>query len=362
MNDKQISKISIEGYKSINKCEIELKMLNVLIGSNGSGKSNFISLFKLLDNMIAEKLQLYVTLNGGADSFLFFGSKNTEKMKVKFRFGNNGYDFELVPAQGDHLVFANEAFYWNMNGTWSLGSGHLESKWRYGTNTGIDSFVQSILKEQRWKVYHFHDTSDNASVKKYHSLSDNLQLADDARNLGAFLYRLRETEEGKYQYIVDIIRLAAPYFHDFVLEPDPINPDSILLRWNDIHSDVPFSVAQMSDGTLRFICLTVLLMQPAELQPETILIDEPELGLHPYAIKLLADMLKKASQKKQIIISTQSVELLNEFSVDNVIVVDHIDNHTEFERLSEEQLKIWLDSDYSLGQMWGENVFGGRPR
>lgn len=361
MNGRQITKLEIEGFKSIKECSIELGMINVLIGSNGSGKTNFISLFKMLQSMIDEDLQKYVAKHGGPNAFLFFGSKRTEKIKVKFYFGENGYQFTLVPTIDDRLMYEGEWFYWTRCNNRRVASGHFESKWKKGTGLRIDEYIQPILKNQKWRVYHFHDTSDTAMVKQIHGINDNIDFATDARNLAAFLYRLKQTDEGCYNQIVRTIRLVAPYFDDFILRPNPLKPDSIRLEWKDINSDVPFTASQLSDGTLRFICLATLLLQPKSLMPETILIDEPELGLHPYAISLLASLVKKAAVHKQIILSTQSVELLNEFDPQDVIVVNHRDDHSSFNRLNEEELKTWLDDDYTIGDLWKRNILGGRP-
>lgn len=216
-------------------------------------------------------------------------------------------------------------------------------------------------KIKNWRVYHFHDTSDSAYVKQLQGINDNIEMADDARNLAAFLYRLRETAPAAYQRIVKTVQMAAPYFNDFVLRPNPLNPEKISLEWKADGSDVPFIAAQLSDGTLRFICLATLFLQPVELQPETILIDEPELGLHPYAIQLLASMIKKAAKERQIIVSTQSVELLNEFQAEDVLVVEHKHKSTTFKRVDEEKLAVWLEDDYTLGDLWKHNLLGGRP-
>ena len=361
LNKRQISKIQIDGFKSIEKSTIELNMLNVLIGGNGAGKSNFISLFKLLDSMIKKELQTYISVNGGANDFLFFGNKQTDSLKIDFRFGYNGYGFELASTPDDHFVFSKEFFYWEVSGNHSLGSGHMESKWEYGTGTGIDSFVIPILKDQKWRVYHFHDTSDTASVKKTQYISNNLDLKSDAGNLAPFLYRLKNTSIVEYDTIVKTVKTVAPFFSDFVLEPNPLNPDNIILMWKDVRSEEVFKASQFSDGTLRFICLATLLLQPYDLMPETIVIDEPELGLHPFAIQMLAEMLRRVSLVKQVIITTQSVTLLNEFSPESIIVVNHNQNHTEFVRLNEKELVDWLKDDYSLGDLWEKNVLGGRP-
>lgn len=361
MNNYQITNIEIEGFKSIQRCNLDLGMVNLLIGSNGAGKTNFISLFKMLQSMIDENLQTYIAKHGGPNAFLFFGSKQTERITVKFFFGNNGYQFVLTPTNDNRLIFEDELFYWNVTGAQSIGRGHQESVWKNGRHNGIDTCVQPILRNQKWRVYHFHDTGDTALVKQIHGLNDNEEFATDARNLAAFLYRLRETESNSYHQIVRTVQLVAPFFDDFVLRPNPLKPDSIQLEWNDKKGDIPFTASQLSDGTLRFICLATLLLQPEHLMPETILIDEPELGLHPYAVSVLASLIKKAAVEKQIIVSTQSVELLNEFEAKDVIVVGHENNHSEFERLSEEELKVWLEDDYTLGELWKKNIFGGRP-
>lgn len=336
-------------------------MVNILIGSNGSGKTNFISLFKMLQNIIDGELQTYISKHGGPNTFLFFGSKKTERMSAKFYFRENGYQFVLAPTADDRMMFERELFYWDGCGDKLVGNGHFESKWKSGCGYRIDEFVKPIMINQKWRVYHFHDTSDTALVKQVHGINDNIDLAADARNLAAFLYMLRKTETSSYNQIVRTIQLMAPYFDDFVLRPNPLKPDSIRLEWKDKNSDVPFIAAQLSDGTLRFICLVTLLLQPDSFLPETILIDEPELGLHPYAISLLASLIKKVSVKKQIIVSTQSVELLNEFEAKDVVVVNHQEDQSVFSRLDPERLKAWLEEDYTLGDLWKRNAFGGRP-
>ena len=361
MNQFQLTRLKVLGFKSIQETEIEFGMLNVLIGSNGSGKTNLISLFSFLQAMLEGRLQSYVAKKGGPDTFLHWGRKRTEALSAASYFGNNGYGFSLEATADNRLMIGDEIFYWTKSDECSIGCGNMESVWREGTHTGIDRYVKPILEKQKWRVYHFHDTSDTALVKQIHGINDNIELATDARNLAAFLYRLQKTEEKSYYRIVSVVQMAAPYFDDFILRENPLNPKSIDLEWRAKGSDLPFMASQLSDGTLRFICLAVLLLQPTHLQPETILIDEPELGLHPYAIQLLASLIKKASRKKQIIVSTQSVELLNEFQADDIIVVEHKDATSTFRRLNSEALSFWIAEDYTLGDLWKRNIFGGRP-
>ncbi|MGP1575645.1 AAA family ATPase [Selenomonas sp.] len=361
MNKFQLTNLEVVGFKSIQDAKIDFGMVNILIGSNGSGKTNLISLFSLLQAMIEGRLQSYVAKKGGPDTFLHWGRKKTEALGAKFYFGNNGYGFILEATADNRLMIEDEVFYWTKSDERSIGGSNMESVWREGTHTGIDQYVKPILEKQKWRVYHFHDTGDTALVKQVHGINDNIELAADARNLAAFLYRLQKAEEKSYHRIVSTIQMAAPYFDDFILRANPLNTKTLDLEWRAKGSDLPFTASQLSDGTLRFICLAVLLLQPAHLQPETILIDEPELGLHPYAIQLLAALIKKTSQRKQIIVSTQSVELLNEFQADDVIVVEHKDTASTFRRLNGDELSFWLAEDYTLGDLWKRNILGGRP-
>jgi len=358
--------ITIEGYKSIKSLDLDLNPLNVLIGANGSGKTNFISAFKFLNQITEGNLNLHVKRSGGADSFLYYGQKTTNHLKITLNFGANIYDCKLIPTLNDSFIFeAEDVGFHNRNKydnpLWrSLGSGHQETLLESNSLTiderKIAKYVLKYLKS--WKVYHFHDTSDTAPVKRIGDLNDNLYLRSDAANLAAYLYRLKKTHTHHYQKICDTIQLVAPFFDDFILRPMPENENKIQLEWREKGSDYPFLAYHLSDGTLRFICLTTLLLQPD--LPSTILIDEPELGLHPYAINTLASLIKSAATRTQIIISTQSVPLVNQFNLEDLLVVNRKNQATVIERLKPEEFTSWLE-DYSVGELWEKNVIGGRP-
>jgi len=343
-----IKQIGINGYKSIEQADIQLNNINVIIGANGAGKSNFISVFKLLQSIFDKNLQSFVGKNGGPDSLMYFGRKKTKLIEISFDISaEKGYWFSLSPTADNRLMFENEQAAWNNSKKDYKVSGHFES-------------LLQFSKNRKHRVYHFHDTGETAYMKGLNEINDNLFLRSDAGNLAAFLYRLKKTEKDSYEKIVKTIRLVAPFFNDFLLRPNPLNNDKIELEWYEAGSDVPFKAMHFSDGTLRFICLATALLQPDDLQPDTILIDEPELGLHPYAITILASLIKSVSKRdKQVIISTQSVELLNEFDVEDVIVADRENNSSVFRRLDKKNLQAWLE-DYSLGELWEKNLLGGR--
>lgn len=361
LKSDQLSAISIAGYKSIKRANIRFGKINVLIGSNGAGKSNFVSAFSLLHNVLSKNLQVSVAQTG-MNTLFFNGIKVTEEISFEVFFGNNSYGFVLVPTDDNRIIFRKEFF--GYYGAWenetNINRGHSEALWQSGTRNKISQYVVPILEQQNWRVYHFHDTGRTAKVKQEHNVSNNRVLLFDAANLAAFLYRLKQNYTDSYNEIVKTIQLIAPFFQDFDLSPQEGNSEHIILRWQQKGCEDIFNASQLSDGTLRFICLSVLLLQPRELQPATIIIDEPELGLHPYAITIFAEMVRQLSDDKQIILSTQSVELLNEFSVEDVIVVKRDDTTSVFSRLDEDELKEWLDNDYALGDLWMKNVLGGR--
>lgn len=356
----QLKRLTVRGFKSIRKLEdFNLRPLNVLIGANGAGKSNFISLFRMLAELVDRRLQLFVRDAGGPDALLFGTRKRTPQIEAEFYFGHNGYLISLK-ASGNTLVFAREDTWFHGSFAQSahpLGSGHDEARLPEAQFDTFAPFVRPAISS--WRVYHFHDTSESAAVRRAQPVRDNLRLKPDASNLAPFVRLLRERHKNYYERIVQTIRLVAPFLGDFVYREDP--GDLVDLEWFDATDpDTPFGPRQLSDGTLRFICLTVLLLQPLSLQPDTILLDEPELGLHPYALNVLAGMLKQASERKQLIVSTQSVELINELDPEDIVVVNRRDGESTFERLTSATLAEWLQ-DYTLGELWKRSIIGGRP-
>lgn len=362
-----VDRIEIAGYRSIRELDLKLAPLNVLIGPNGAGKSNLISTFELMNEIVDRNLQLYVGKAGGANTMLHFGRKTTDHIRIRLTFGWNGYECILAPTAEDSLIFEREGCWFHDMMHYPephevpLGRGHKESQLqeeveRYPRN-GIAKHVLRSIRS--WRVYHFHDTSASSKMKALGDINDNSDLRDDASNLAAFLYMLREAHPERYKKIVATVRLVAPFFCDFDLRPSRLNPDKIRLEWHEKGSDMYFNAHALSDGTLRFICMATLLLMPEP--PATILIDEPELGLHPYAITLLAALLRSAATRTQVIVSTQSVTLVNQFDPQDIIVVDRVEGRSLFRRQSRENLERWLQ-EYGMGDMWEKNLLGGRPR
>jgi len=362
-----LNTMSISGFKSIRKLQdFDLKNLNMIVGMNGAGKSNFVSFFRMLRAMSEEGLASFVTKNGGADGFFFGGPKESPQIKAHLCFGQNEYAFVLEPTASGDLMVKSESTLRQGGGDWKyyLG-GQIESRlkqWRdkpseWGPYRGTEAYIYEAVS--RWLVYHFHDTSMTAPLRRDQSVRDWRELNPDASNIAAFLLRLRTRNNDTYEKIRETIQLIAPFFDDFLLEPEDKGDNEVVrLEWRQKGSSFPFQPWQLSDGTIRFICLAAALLQPSP--PATVVIDEPELGLHPFALDVLAGLFRDASERTQLVVSTQSAGLLNHFEPEDVIVVDREHGASRFRRLDAASLAAWLE-DFSLGELWQKNVFDGGP-
>jgi predicted ATPase len=366
----EIKNITISNYKSIKSLVgLELGKINILIGSNGSGKSNFISFLRLLKSVADKNLQNYVAENAGANRVLHFGTKKSHFLSGRIEFTNgNAYQIELKPNTEDGLFFTTEIAAFKPLSVWhnlKVGSvGYAESKLdelidehkkkhNYG---GIPEYVKIALS--KFEIYHFHDTSRTSPSKQQSNISDNRTLRRDGSNLPSFLYFLKLKHPLALNKITSVIKEIAPFFSEFILEPSRLNEEMIRLEWKAVDSSEYFNAHQLSDGTLRMICLVTLMLQPDP--PKTIIIDEPELGLHPKAIHLLANLIDKASKLSQVIISTQSVTLVNQFSYEHLVVTEQTEGESLYGRLAESEVREWVDA-YGSGEAWEKNIFGARP-
>lgn len=351
-----LKKLTIHGFKSIERQTIELGALNVLIGANGSGKSNLLAALAFFKGSALGKRDILVKRCGGADRLLHHGKKVTKACFFSCESDDFSYEQTLIPVAGDRLEVAKEGLVMlDSEIEWSEGGadiGPLEDP--------LQAFPLAKKEIDAWRMYHLHDTSATAALKSTCDVDDNRYLREDASNLAAYLYWLKIKHPVEYRRIVSVIQLAAPYFEDFVLEPLRRNENTIRLEWKQRYSDAYFDADSLSDGTLRFVCLATLLNQPKWAMPSLIVIDEPELGLHPLAIRLLAEMLDAASEHTQILIATQSVTLLDNFPLEQVIVVEHDGKSSVFRRLDPLNYQAWLEN-YSIGELWEKNVLGGRP-
>ena len=363
-----LKRVKLEGFRSIKEIDVSFRALNILIGANGAGKSNLVSFFKMMNEMMGGRLQQYISATGRAQANLHFGPKITPQLIARLEFeADNGLDtyfMRLFHVAGDSLAFAEETLSFLRHG-WpgnpqevSLGAGHQETRVSEKAREGdpVASVFRHLLNSCR--VFHFHDTSATARVRHYSYIGDHRFLMPDAANLAAILFRWKQEKESVYERIVRTIQQIAPFFDDFELEPEG-NRD-IILKWRHRKSDLVFGPHQLSDGTLRAICLITLLLQPEDELPKLIVVDEPELGLHPYSLNVIASLFQATAHHTQVLISTQSSTFLDNFEPENIIVVERDGEASKFSRPDPDALAVWLE-DYSLGEVWEKNVIGGGP-
>lgn len=349
--------IEIKGYKSIRDAKVKLKPINILIGSNGSGKSNFLSFFEFLNHLYERKVQEYVSLRGGEDKILHKGSPNADRLffQTEFDNGKNGYSAVLKRSDAG-FVFTEE--YLISQGVKGRNIANFTTEARIKQ---IDNDKAEYVGKHfsRFKKYHFRETGRNSPFNAHsHIENDVFCLYEKGENIAAFLYHIKESDKIHYNRIVQTIQSIAPFFSDFFFQPN--REGYLKLQWQDKYASAIYGAADLSDGTIRFIVLATLFLQPK--LPSAIIIDEPELGLHPFAISKLAGMMQSAASKKvQVIVAAQSADLVNHFAADDIITVDQREGESHFERLEESDLNQWLD-EYGIGDLWQRNIIhGGQP-
>lgn len=365
-----IEDISIKGFKSIKDLpSFNPRPINIFIGQNGAGKSNFISFFKFLSNMLSGtgNLQDYTSKQGGASTLLFDGPEVTPQvsgyLKLKTVSGANEYRFRLSHASGDAFVYTEEQFRFKSNmklddrDWYTLGVGHKESALINSEATGLtQGTVKKIL--QQLITYQFHNTTFNSPIRNNKSdLENGWFLEEDGRNLAAVLFELSQNQKPIYQKIISILQQIIPFFDDFL----NVNQyGKSYLRWKEKNSPMNFVATQASDGMLRAMALITLLCLPPERLPAVMFLDEPELGLHPLAIKIISELIQGASEHCQIFIATQDADMLNEFEPEDVVVVTRNGRNSEYTHLATSNLAEWV-GNYSLSDLWHQNIIGGRP-
>ena len=367
----RLTKITLAGYKSISfnfSQDILIGDINILIGANGSGKSNLVSFFKMINYMLTGALQNYIGINGSSENILHFGSKKTPKMQAVLEFNDRKgiktiYNISFVKTVQDSLIFSEESITYD-GYTISLNEGHKESFLLTNViRQQKEQMVGRLLSKCR--IFQFHDTSMSANFRANCPIDNNRYLFSDGGNIASILYLLKNKKDyvNFYERIVFFVQMIFPQFEDFIIEPLPLNSNYVKLNWKHKNiQDYILGVDQLSDGTIRFIALATLILEPPDLLPNIIVIDEPELGLHPQAIDALASMMAIASRYSQIIIATHSERLLDNFSAEDIIVAEHdrVHNCSLYKRLNSDELHDWL-IDYSLSQLWEKNLIGGQP-
>lgn len=257
------------------------------------------------------------------------------------------HEFVLVPAAGQGLC---------------LKSGHKDTAAPDGSRpsghaprhlAGEKEFYDRKSPLHRaiasWMPCHFHETGAGAALRRSAHVFDVASLRPDGSNLASVLLHLRTQAPRRFLRLVEMVRRMAPFFEDFCF----LTPfeDQVSLAWKQRHSEYLLRAYQLSDGTLRFLALATALLQPEP--PSLMLMDEPELGLHPQALALLADLIKQAASRSQIVLATQSAALLDFFSLEEVVIVTRQRGASVFSRPGADEDAARL-KDCSPGELWSK--------
>ncbi len=369
-NDSSLDRLIVRGFRSIRELDLALSSdVTALVGANGSGKSNIVSALEVVSRLWEGGHEAYFTRHGGMSSLRFAGPDAPDATHIEIHGQQidgvrHGYRVTLTPSVRDDAdlpVIGNERLYWE-EGTYSRPfdeylPGNLQAL-KDSNDWRLRQFVENVLPVvSGCRVFHFDDVSQDAPSKGWSTPGDDLALRSNAENIAAYLLRVRDEHPLNYRRIVTAVAATAPFFDDFVLKPG--GSGRIRLRWRQKGLDRVFTAHEMSDGTLRFACLATLLLGPD--RPSTIILDEPELGLHPAAIHILAEIIRIAAQdSRRVIVATQSVTLLSQFDVTEIAVVERVNGATVVTRPDEDRLAEFLE-EYSLGSLWEMNLLGGRP-
>ncbi len=373
-----LTRIELEGFRSIASMDLTLGRTTVLIGPNGAGKSNLLTFLRMVPRLRTQSLRTFVGFAGGANALLHHGAKRTPvlRFRIEATDGNGNdtaYAATLGAAAGDALIFLDERVEARDTRSGplftgrSLGAGHVESQLEPSAkNTGLWPASAVRAWVMRMNFFHFHDTSTSAPLRNHGVQAESDYLRWDGRNLAPYLYRLAtsgaEADAAAFRRITSLVQRIAPFVK--TLEPALVAPaqgeaSAVKLDWTDVN-DSRFGVHQFSDGTLRAIALFTALAQPVANLPAFIAIDEPELGLHPAALALFAGLVRSVSPYSQVVLSTQSPALLDEFAPEEVVVAEAPMGRSQFSHLEPAALASWLE-DYSLAEIWSKNLVGGRP-
>ena len=364
----------IRGFRSLKDVELRnLPDATVLIGANGSGKSNFMRFFDMLSWMLkSRRLGEFIEQQGGADDQLYRGNRITPRLEAEISLrndsGRNDYGFHLAYASPDRFFFSEERFRFSRHdrpgdAEWEyLDGGHREAmivEAAQSAVSGVNAITASVIVKllRNCTTYQFHDTSSGSNMKKTWDAEENYWLRSDGGNLASVLHRLEQQDVRRYDLICRHIGRILPVFDRFTLETVY---GRVKLRWKMKGTDRTIGAHLTSDGSLRFFALVTLLNLPPEMMPDVILLDEPELGLHPTAITLIGEMIRSLSEERQVIVATQSPLLVDCFNLDEIVVLELHDDETMFRRLEADEYQRWLD-EFTTGELWQQNLLGGRP-
>ena len=398
--------IKIEGFRSFKKVELEMPRLAVLIGPNGGGKSNFVDLLMLMAEAGNGELAVGVNKRGGFRN-IAFGFEPTGEVLVEFSFkGLRDPASEMEPLP-PLITLAKKPFDITYRVTLrGLGVNfrvweeqlHQVSvdpeqitfeidrdatrtlfKWRIISQEGEEpksvedvelaiSQVKdankfrppyAVFQELRqWAFYRDIDVGPESPVRQPVLIRPATRLLSDGTNLSSVFFTIQQEHPDDWDDILGILKTAYPDFVKLTV-PAGGGDGKVHLRWFERPNEKQgLSANLLSDGTLKLLCLVAILKSPNP--PPLICIDEPELGLHPDWIELVAELMQDAATRTQVIVATHSPQIVAKLDPDQVIVTEKVEAETHLTQLKTRDLEKWL-KDFSLAELWLSGEIGGRP-
>jgi predicted ATPase len=379
-------RLKIDGFRRLYSAEVEMRDLTVMIGANGVGKSSFLEIFSLLAASANGQLQSKISEFGGltqmvtldrADSVsisLSMPIKNQEPLNYSLELATKGQFYEIgsetlrqrrdpnasqpfkyIESRGTDVIYFSPEDEKLVRPSWQYN--HLESSLAqvpkmYREPETLRQQLASCSFYKAWEL----NLSPQSPIRLPQSMRPATLPGAKGEDLVSCLYYLRETDPNRFEIIQDTLAAAFPDFER--LSFPPVAAGTLAMTWKDRNFSHPFYMHQLSEGTLRFLWL-ITLLQSRDLTAVT-LIDEPEVSLHPELLQLLADAMREASQKTQLIVATHSDRLLGFLKPHEVLVCDSEDGLATLSWADSIDLEHWL-KDYSLDQLWAMNIIGGRP-
>ena len=370
----KIESLRIRGFRSLADVELcNLCNANVLLGANGGGKSNFIRFFEMLSWMLRSRLGEFVGTQGGADDQLHRGKSVTlgmdAQLALRTEAGRIEYRFALAHADPDRFVFSDEAFRRTADLAADAPSQHAASGQpearivdiaQRSPSRGVNATIARVIVRLlgNCSVHQFRNTSDTSNFRKPWDVEDSNYLRTHGGNLAAVLHRLEQEDLGRFELICRHVRRVLPMFDRFRIVE---SHGQVSLRWTAVGTDKTFGAHVTSDASFRFFALVTLLNLPPGMLPSVLLLDEPELGLHPTAVTLVGGMIKSLAANRQIIVATQSPLLVDAFDLEEILVLNLADGRTTFSRPEGAGFAQWIEEGYTTGEIWQKNLIGGCP-
>ena len=373
----RIKQLKVEGFRSLKKVTWEPSDLNILIGPNGSGKSNLLRFLELITVAARGGLGKYIQSLGGMDAIVWDGqARNVTFMLdcIEEALGiPDSYTLKMIPtgatyfidrenliAKNTQEVFINRSF---RKAMFKEDTGdtlqELESSEVIGRDETLLSTVSGIpfsdvpmFKAMLSRIAIYHDIRvDNGAEIRRASVTRSEKLIDpDGQNLIPVIHTLYTTNRDFERNLDAGMRAAfSDEYEKLVFPPAADQRIQLRVRWKTLRREQ--SAADLSDGTLRFLLLLTLMLNPEPHQ--VIAIDEPETGLHPAMLPIIAEYAVEAATRAQVILTTHSPQLLDAFTDKNptTTVTKWVDGETVLQNLSGDDLAYWL-REYTLGTLF----------